>query len=94
MLAGPRGDLRRVRHGHHLNPAGEPCEGFDDNYRRFKNTIDRHEGVIEGVTASGKRHAVAFKRGRIYDPDGAEYRYSGERLAHYGFYPDIAWVVA
>ena len=49
--------------------------------------------MIEGVTAGGKRHAVAFKRGRIYDPDGKEYAYTGENLANNGFHPDIAWVV-
>lgn len=92
MIGDPSGQSRPVPVKYET--AGEPCEGFDDNYRRFKNTIDRHEGVIEGVTASGKRHAVAFKRGRIYDPDGAEYGYSGENLANYGFHPDIAWVIA
>lgn len=66
---------------------------FEENYRRFQNTINRHIGVIEGVTPGGKRHAVAFSRGRIYDPDGKQFSATAPEFAANGFHPDIAWVV-
>lgn len=65
-------------------------------YVTHTQTIDQHEwfqeavrsttGVITGITKQAG-HAVAYDRGRIYDPDGFEYDLGGER-----FTAQCAWI--
>lgn len=52
-------------------------EFCDGNWKRFVKHIRGGRGVIE---CHGRYcgHAVAFDKGRIYDPDGGEFDYSQE----------------
>lgn len=60
---------------------------LDDNSEYFERTIQTTQGVITGY-AKQCGHAVAYDRGRIYDPDGFEYDFGEER-----FDAQIAWVI-
>ncbi len=62
----------------------------DDNWVRFTRAIQQSRGVIEGV---GRRcgHAVAYERGRIFDPDGCQYDYSREACQQRGFFTQHLW---
>jgi hypothetical protein len=100
FIADPSGEMRPVPVRYQLADSdaeptsdGDEVDLFEENHRRFGNMLNRHRGVIEGITPNGKRHAVAFDRGRIFDPDGKEYPFNAENCAANGFYPDIAWVV-
>lgn len=63
-----------------------------NNWGQFIHFIRTTSGVIEG---HGRRcnHAVAYDRGRIFDPDGREYDYSNEACAARGFYTTCLWRV-
>jgi len=100
FIADPSGEMRPVPVRYQtagseaeVNRCGDEELIFAENHRRFSNMLNSHRGVLEGITPSGKRHAVAFDRGRIFDPDGKEYPFNSENCAANGFYPDIAWVV-
>ncbi len=51
--------------------------GVTGNWGRFARHLQEGRGVIE---CQGRRcgHAVAFEKGRIYDPDGSEFDYTRE----------------
>ena len=56
--------------------------------------IEGNTGVLEVLTKSGRRHAVAFEDGRIYDPDGGDdYKATEQTLHGHGLMPLCAWVV-
>lgn len=65
---------------------------LDGNWQRFTHLIKSRTGVLEG---SGFRcgHAVAFHKGRIFDPDGREYDYSREACELRGFYGRKLWLI-
>jgi hypothetical protein len=56
-----------------------------DHWNRFIGFIDTTMGVLEG---RGRRcmHAVCYRYGRIFDPDGHHYDYSREACESRGFY--------
>lgn len=56
--------------------------------------LRNNRGVLECITKSGPRHAVAFCDGRIYDPDGLDYKASEKTLHGHGLMPVCAWVVS
>lgn len=60
---------------------------FNDNIDYFNSTITTTSGVITGDNSKGG-HAVAYERGRLFDPDGFECAY-GEQ----SFIPRYAWIV-
>lgn len=46
-------------------------------------------GVLEGITPRGTRHAVAFERGKVFDPDnGLVSKYNELKME-----PQLAWVL-
>jgi hypothetical protein len=68
--------------------------GGDDgsmNLGRFIDTIHSNIGILEGQ--SGRwMHAVHFRYGEIYDPDGYQYLYSKRGCQGTGFIPNRAHV--
>lgn len=87
-----------IRAAWHLGYSVTPVERLPANkYTTHIQTIDQHEwfqeavrsttGVIAGITKRAG-HAVAYDRGRIYDPDGFEYNLGEER-----FIAQCAWIV-
>lgn len=52
--------------------------------------VSRNEGVITGKGRSCN-HAVAFSRGRVFDPDGHEFDFS--QCENHSFYPNCIWIV-
>ena len=48
----------------------------DWNRQIFDSLILTTAGVAECRTSQGNGHAVAYERGRIFDPDGREFPYS------------------
>jgi hypothetical protein len=71
--------------------SGEHVVAYPDgNWVRFTRVVQQSCGVIEGV---GRHcgHAVAYQRGRIFDPDGHEYDYSREACQHRGFFTQYLW---
>jgi hypothetical protein len=65
---------------------------LDNCWPRFLSYLDRFQGVITGRN-SRCWHAVAFNRGHIYDPDGAEYPFSPAACESRGFYCHCLWIV-
>lgn len=63
-------------------------------YRRsfFEHLIREHRGVITGRTPT-TNHAVAFKVGQIYDPDGRTYPFSFEYCEKRNFYAQCVWLI-
>jgi len=64
---------------------------FEDNWARFTWFIENTFGVLEG---RGLRchHAVHYRYGDIFDPDGETYQYSRERCEADKFYGNRLWV--
>lgn len=62
------------------------------NWVSFANFIATTSGVMEGrgITCN---HAVAYSKGRIYDPDGREYDYSPEACEARHFYGRKLWII-
>lgn len=62
------------------------------NWSIFEMLLRGSAGVITG---RGRicNHAVAYCRGRVFDPDGQEYIYSKSTCARKGFYPQCLWIV-
>jgi hypothetical protein len=61
------------------------------NVGRFVDTIHDRIGILEGQ--SGRwMHAVHFRYGEIYDPDGYQYLYSKRGCQGTGFIPNRAHV--
>ena len=59
----------------------------------FDHWINTTRGVLEGDSHSC-RHAVAYDRGMIYDPDGGEpYPWSIQECESRGFYGKQLWIV-
>jgi hypothetical protein len=56
-----------------------------DHWKRFTGFIDTTIGVLEG---RGRycNHAVCYRYGEIYDPDGHRYDYSRKACESHGFY--------
>jgi hypothetical protein len=79
-----------------LNPQIIPEEGGEghrvyfgddprDNWARFTGTIRATMGILMGQ--SGRcQHAVHYRFGHIYDPDGCEYPYSVDACEDHGLY--------
>ena len=64
-----------------------------NNLEFFSNIINTSEGVLEGV-GKACRHAVFYRYGTIYDPDGKPiYEFSKEACKAHGFYPQRALVI-
>jgi hypothetical protein len=61
------------------------------NWTRFTGFIDTTFGVLEG---RGRRcnHAVHYRYGKVWDPDGHVYAYSREACESRGFYGNRLWV--
>lgn len=90
-LANRNGDLFQV-------PVKGPVLDLGDGHlpeasRRFLRIIQTTKGVLEGHGPSGKRHAVAYEKGQVFDPDGREYQAWPEKFAENGFFPTLAWIV-
>lgn len=64
--------------------------GVLGNWGRFVRHLNEGRGVIECV---GRHcgHAVAFEKGRIYDPDGGEFDYSREACESRGLITVRLW---
>ncbi len=65
-------------------PDGVNITNFDppDNY--FQDQMQKHDGIITGVTTQGMRHAVAWVLGRVIDPTtGIEYPYFHGQEEHF-----------
>lgn len=67
---------------------GEPFP--NENWFRFNTHLASGRGVLE---CQGRKwgHAVAFDRGRIFDPDGHEHDYSRELLEARGLFMTRLW---
>lgn len=63
----------------------------DFNWTYFHALILYTRGVIECMTRSGNFHAVAYEKGRIFDPDGREFDYSREACESRGLYTTRLW---
>jgi hypothetical protein len=70
----------------------EICTPLDSNWLDFKYFICRRRGVLEGWAGKCK-HAVAFDRGTIYDPDGPQYPYDRAECERRGFFGNRLWIV-
>lgn len=57
----------------------------ENNWNRFNTTIDNSMGILMGLGRRCK-HAVHYRHGRLWDPDGYTYRYSVEACEEHGFY--------
>jgi hypothetical protein len=72
-----------------INQAGE-----QNNLGQVLFLLEKGRGVLECVSAGGKRHAVAFEDGMIYDPDGIEpFKASEKSLCRHNMFPVCAWVL-
>ena len=66
----------------------------DNNWARFTDILNATEGILEGD--SGKcQHAVHYRHGEIFDPDGGQYdggqySYSREACERRGFFANRA----
>lgn len=62
----------------------------DANWQRFTQLIRTTSGVIEGI---GRRsmHAVAYRQGQIFDPEGDQYDYSRTACEERDFFTRTAW---
>ncbi len=64
------------------------------NIASVLSVMETTTGVLECLTKSGRRHAVAYEKGRIYDPDGVDdFKVTEATLYQYGLMPVCAWVV-
>jgi hypothetical protein len=63
-----------------------------DHWNRFVGFIDTTIGVLEG---RGRycNHAVCYRYGQIYDPDGHHYDYTREACESRGFYGNRLYVL-
>lgn len=61
------------------------------NWSLFTAQIDYTRGVIECMTPNGNYHAVAYSKGRIYDPDGREFAYSRENCEGRNLFTTRLW---
>jgi hypothetical protein len=82
-----------------LFPSIRPASGdydtliveFTDNWQRFISLIKSERGILEGA-GFHCRHAVHFRRGEIFDPDGRQYTYTKKSCEERGFFTDRALV--
>ncbi len=62
--------------------------------QRFDHIVQTSTGVLEGVTLkSHKRHAVAYRHGHIFDPDGWDFPYSPAACERRAFIVQHLWCV-
>lgn len=68
-------------------------DGRDEscNWNLFSELIAYTRGVIECMTRAGNFHAVAYEKGRIFDPDGREFDYSREACESRGLFTTRLW---
>ena len=59
------------------------------NLAYFDNAIIHGKGILECMSDLGHKHAVAFERGNIFDPEGYPYSYS--ELKNHGLHPMKLW---
>ena len=82
-----------------LFPALKPTDGQGayvlmnelDSWARFKKFILTTRGVLEGASVRC-HHAVYYRYGQIFDPDGWGYSYSREACEAHGFHGKRLWI--
>jgi hypothetical protein len=63
----------------------------DEAWSRFTRVTESTRGVLEGVVLPRKHHAVAYERGRLFDPDGHELSFSRDACAQRSFMAQHLW---
>lgn len=83
-----------TRDGRRVSIQFSNLDGETNNVGQVVELMKIGKGVLECVSRGGKRHAVAFGEGKIYDPDGIEpFAVSEESLVRHNMFPVCAWVV-
>ena len=62
-----------------------------NNWRRFIDTIHRATGILEGRGATC-HHAVHFRYGDVWDPDGHQYPYTKDACEERNFFANRALI--
>jgi hypothetical protein len=64
-----------------------------NNWHRFLDVIKHTSGILEGQ-GRNCNHAVHYRQGDIYDPDGHYYRYTQEACEEHGFFGRRALIIS
>jgi hypothetical protein len=74
------------------NPMVEVWSDAKLAWENFTTCIHETFGILEGRTTNGTPHAVHYRYGDIWCPEGVQYKYNREACEQYGFYGNRALV--